>query len=68
MYKRQDIFFVIAAGNIATSTPQPDNDQTAVYPSQLTKDLEDVYKRQVLRLKYQVTKLLNLSTSMQMML
>ena len=37
-----DIFFVIAAGNIATSTPQPDNDQTAVYPSQLTKDLDNV--------------------------
>jgi len=37
-----DIFFVIAAGNIATSTPQPDNDRTAVYPSQLTKDLDNV--------------------------
>ena len=37
-----DIFFVIAAGNIATSAPQPDNDQTAVYPSQLTKDLDNV--------------------------
>ena len=37
-----NIFFVIAAGNIATSTPQPDNDQTAVYPSQLTKDLDNV--------------------------
>ena len=37
-----DIFFVIVAGNIATSTPQPDNDQTAVYPSQLTKDLDNV--------------------------
>ena len=37
-----DIFFVIAAGNIATSTPQPDNDQTTVYPSQLTKDLDNV--------------------------
>lgn len=37
-----DIFFVIAAGNIATSTPQPDNDQTAVYPSRLTKDLDNV--------------------------
>ena len=37
-----DIFFVIAAGNIATNTPQPDNDQTAVYPSQLTKDLDNV--------------------------
>ena len=37
-----DIFFVIAAGNIATSTPQPDNDQTAVYPSQLTKDFDNV--------------------------
>ena len=37
-----DIFIVIAAGNIATSTPQPDNDQTAVYPSQLTKDLDNV--------------------------
>ncbi len=37
-----DIFFVIAAGNIVTSTPQPDNDQTAVYPSQLTKDLDNV--------------------------
>ena len=32
-----DIFFVIAAGNIATSTPQ-----VAVYPSQLTKDLDNV--------------------------
>ena len=32
-----DIFFVIAAGNIATSTPQADNDKVAVYPSQLTK-------------------------------
>ena len=37
-----DIFFVIAAGNIATSTPQADNDRTAVYPSQLTKDLDNV--------------------------
>lgn len=37
-----DIFFVIAAGNIATSAPQPDNDQTAEYPSQLTKDLDNV--------------------------
>ena len=37
-----DIFFVIAAGNIATSTPQPDNVQTAGYPSQLTKDLDNV--------------------------
>ena len=37
-----DIFFVIAAGNVATSTPQPDNDQTAVYPSQLTKELDNV--------------------------
>lgn len=37
-----DIFFVIAAGNVATSTPQADNDQTAVYPSQLTKDLDNV--------------------------
>ena len=37
-----DIFFVIAAGNIATSTPQADNDKVAVYPSQLTKDLDNV--------------------------
>lgn len=37
-----DIFFVIAAGNVATSTPQADNDQTAVYPSQLTKELDNV--------------------------
>ena len=32
----------IEAGNIATSTPQADNDRTAVYPSQLTKDLDNV--------------------------
>ena len=37
-----DIFIVIAAGNIATSTPQADNDKVAVYPSQLTKDLDNV--------------------------
>ena len=37
-----DIFFAIAAGNIATSTPQADNDKVAVYPSQLTKDLDNV--------------------------
>ena len=37
-----DIFFVIAAGNIATSTPQADNDKVAVYPSQFTKDLDNV--------------------------
>lgn len=37
-----DIFFVIAAGNIATSTQQADNDKVAVYPSQLTKDLDNV--------------------------
>lgn len=37
-----DMFFVIAAGNIATNTPQADNDKTAIYPSQLTKDLDNV--------------------------
>ena len=36
------MFFVIAAGNIATSTSQADNDKVAVYPSQLTKDLDNV--------------------------
>lgn len=37
-----DMFFVIAAGNVATSTPEANNDKVAVYPSQLTKDLDNV--------------------------
>ena len=36
-----NIFFVIAAGN-TTSFSQADNDKVAVYPSQLTKDLDNV--------------------------
>ncbi len=36
-----DIFFVIAAGN-TTSASEANNDKVAVYPSQLTKDLDNV--------------------------
>ena len=36
------VSIVKSAGNIATSTPQADNDKVAVYPSQLTKDLDNV--------------------------
>ena len=36
-----DMFFVIAAGN-TTSASEANNDKVAVYPSQLTKDLDNV--------------------------